>query len=441
VKILILTNLYPPHHAGTNDFRCERINEALRLRGHLTLVLTSMQGMMGSQSDAFIERRLMLNGVFNHPKVEGYNDLKKLELHNNAALSEVIAQFQPEIIHVFSLHGLSKSLMFTIRNTRIPTVFDVADYWLAQGVKDDPWLRWWNAPSLPFASQMARTTLESSGERGRLDTQAPTRMKKGFDRLPGLYGSEGELAAVKPNSLAGFRFERIYFASDTVKRASEKTGFQVGHGDVIRPGVRAEDFVGEVKDASKAALKLLVVAPLTEQSGVMTAVKAVKILREGGHKVTLSVFGRGETKYVADLRSFTVTNQLPVEFQTVSSVQKDLPGIYQRHDIFLHTPEWKEPFSTAPLEAMAAGVPVVCVHKGGGSELVRHGENGLLYETGDPASLAANIGFLLNTPTYRQTMCETAQPEVFSKYNESVVIDQIETFLLNTPEAWGQVFS
>ena len=34
MKILVLTNLYPPHHAGTFDNHCQAVTESLRLRGH-----------------------------------------------------------------------------------------------------------------------------------------------------------------------------------------------------------------------------------------------------------------------------------------------------------------------------------------------------------------------------------------------------------------------
>jgi hypothetical protein len=34
MKILVLTNLYPPHHAGTFDNHCQTVTESLRLRGH-----------------------------------------------------------------------------------------------------------------------------------------------------------------------------------------------------------------------------------------------------------------------------------------------------------------------------------------------------------------------------------------------------------------------
>src|SRR5205814_8135957 len=79
VKILVLTNLYPPHHAGTYDLRCQSVTELLQLRGHSLLVLTSNHGLNSEQRDGEIHRRLLLNGGFGHPLVSGYRELQKLE--------------------------------------------------------------------------------------------------------------------------------------------------------------------------------------------------------------------------------------------------------------------------------------------------------------------------------------------------------------------------
>src|SRR5580692_10295042 len=109
MKILVLTNLYPPHHAGTFDTHCESIVEALRMRGHEILVLTSNHGLLREQRDGQILRLLLLNGAFGHPLLSGINEMRPLERHNNEALRETIEAFAPDVIHVFSLHGLSKS--------------------------------------------------------------------------------------------------------------------------------------------------------------------------------------------------------------------------------------------------------------------------------------------------------------------------------------------
>src|SRR6185503_1914183 len=105
---------------------------------------------------------------------------------------------------------------------------------------------------------------------------------------------------------------------------TENAGFCVTHADVIYPGIQTQDFVSEIKPQSAPVTKFLIVAPLNDESGVMTALQAVKKLRDSKIKIHLSIYGKGETKHVADLRSFVVAQQLPVEFLTVSNSQKDL---------------------------------------------------------------------------------------------------------------------
>ena|SRR5687768_17128292 len=125
VRILVIVNVFPPLHAGTFDFRCESVCNLLQKRGHEIRVLTSKYGMNQEQRDADIERRLMLNGQFEVPLVENYGDLKEIEGHNNEVVREVIANYLPEMIYVWSLQGLSKSIVFTLRNTKIPTVYEI----------------------------------------------------------------------------------------------------------------------------------------------------------------------------------------------------------------------------------------------------------------------------------------------------------------------------
>ncbi len=434
MKILAVSNLYPPHHAGTFDLHCHSVVEALRKRGHSVQVLTSSHGLRNEQRDGETERRLRLNGVYGHPAVKKYGELKALELHNHQALRESVSSFHPDIIQVFSLHGLSKSLIFEFRATHLPTVFDICDYWLSAEVQADPWLRFWNAPSLPFLENSVRKALEVSGERGRMDGLAPTRLMKGYERIPGLYGDGKERAGVKPNSVTAIPFDRLYFCSIVVKQAAEQAGFCVNHADIIHPGIPTQSYFGEIKEASVPVKKFLIVGTLNEESGVLTALKALKKLRDARFNFTLSIYGRGDSSFIADVRSFVVTNQLPVEFLTVSNLNVDMPSIYKRHDVLLHTPEWAEPYPITPLEAMACGLPVIGTAIGGADELFRHAENALTYLPGDVDQLALRMQEIHMSPALRCQMAETAQEEVLSKYNDAAITDQIEDTLTQAQE-------
>ncbi|HYT60826.1 MAG TPA: glycosyltransferase family 4 protein [Haliangiales bacterium] len=432
MKILVLTNLYPPHHAGTYDLRCQSVTETLRLRGHPVLVVTSNHGLNTEQRDEEIHRRFFLNGAFGHPLSTGYREVQRIEEHNHRVLQEAIADFQPDLVHVWSLRGLSKSLIFGLRNSRLPTVYDIADRWLAEDLRADPWLRWWNAPG----SNLLRRSLELAGQRNRFDATAPTRMIKGLERIPEVYGPPEVVANVTPDSISSLRFDRLYFCSRALKQATQETGLRVSHGEIIYPGISMQLFVGDVKPVSAPLNKLLVVGRLNEESGLMTAVQALLQARQGKSQLALSIYGRGETDYISQLRSFVVQNSLPVEFLTVSNQNRDLAAVYRQHDALLYTAEWEEPFAVTPLEAMACGLPVIGANVGGARELLRHGENALTYTPGDAPELAARIQELQMQPALRCQLAETAQAEVQSKYNETTVVDQIENYLNTSIEVW-----
>jgi glycosyltransferase involved in cell wall biosynthesis len=395
------------------------------------MVLTSTAGLRDEQRDAEIHRTLRLNGAFGAPKVTAIQQLRAHEIHNNRMLLDALEAFAPDIVHVFSLHGISKSLIFTLRNAMVPTAYAVSDHWLCSNVSEDPWLRYWNAPSLPFLEQSGRAALEMSGERGRLDSTAPTRITKGYDRIPALYGNAQARAAVAPNSITAFRFDRIYFCSQALRQLTEQAGFAVSHAEVIYPRITGA-FVGQTKPAAAPMKKFLIVSPLTEESGVMTALEALKLARAAHLDLTFHIYGRGESSYVAALRSFVVTNQLPVEFLTVSNLNTDMAAIYKRHDVLLYTPEWAEPFPVTALQAMACGLPVIGCTAGGAEELLRHGENALTFPSGDAAQLAARIQDLQISPALRLQMAETAQGEVLAKFNDTVVMDRVENFLVSS---------
>jgi glycosyltransferase involved in cell wall biosynthesis len=296
-------------------------------------------------------------------------------------------------------------------------------------VRNDPWLRWWNHPAM----NMSRKALEISGQRNSLDELAPTRLMKGHDRMPELYADNP-----LPNSLNAFRFERIYFASPWLKEAAENAGFQVRHADVIYPGIATQSFVGEVKPATAPMEKFLVVSSLHKRSGVLTAVKAIQQLRKNNVPVSLSIYGKGDSTYVAELRSLIALKQLPVEFLNVSNFTRDLPAIYRRQDALLYTSEEPEPFSTTILEAMAAGLPIIGTAIGGTLELLRNGENALIYTPADEVELASRIQELQLSPALRVQMAETAQTEVLEQFNETTVTDRIEAFLETSLQTWQQ---
>jgi glycosyltransferase involved in cell wall biosynthesis len=88
-------------------------------------------------------------------------------------------------------------------------------------------------------------------------------------------------------------------------------------------------------------------------------------------------------------------------------------------------PSHAEGLSLAVLEALAAGVPVVCTPVGGLPEAVRHGANGLLVPEGDVDGLAAALLRLLDDESLRRRLAAEARETWRRAYSLEVFVDRL----------------
>ncbi len=58
------------------------------------------------------------------------------------------------------------------------------------------------------------------------------------------------------------------------------------------------------------------------------------------------------------------------------------------------------------------------------------------YTPGDPIELASRMQEVQMQPALRAQILESAQTEVMTRYSESSMLDQIETYLQTTLEVW-----
>jgi len=407
MKILVVSNLYPPHSIGGYEERCRSITDRLRDRGHEIRVLTSHHGLDApAVDDAGIHRRLRIHGFFGHPWL-GIGALRKLEAHNHAELRAAIADFQPDVVHVWNLGGLSKSLILTLADINRPTVYDVSDHWIAQSLRADVWLRWWNGQTKSAGARLLAGFLKATGARARLRQTAP-------------FATWDEIA-----------FPRIYFCSDRLKQITAEAGWPVQHAAVIHCGVDTATFAR--RPASDRFSKLLWVGRLHDDKDPLTAILALRELaKSGDHDFTLDLFGRGDDDYVATLRAAIAEHGLADRVAFKSTDAAGMRKVYADYDALLFTSAWEEPFALTPLEAMSAHLPVLSTLMGGSRELVRDSENAIPFEARDAASLAAGIRRLANDTDLRRQLAETAGQEVVKSYDLAVIVDQVESYLETT---------
>jgi glycosyltransferase involved in cell wall biosynthesis len=90
----------------------------------------------------------------------------------------------------------------------------------------------------------------------------------------------------------------------------------------------------------------------------------------------------------------------------------DIENIYHSSDIVVMPSRWQEPFGLITIEAGAARRPIVAARVGGIPEVITDGENGLLFEPDDVASLVCAVRRLLENDALRAEIGTRARRRV-----------------------------
>ena len=101
-----------------------------------------------------------------------------------------------------------------------------------------------------------------------------------------------------------------------------------------------------------------------------------------------------------------------------------MPGLYQDADVVVYPTVAQEPYGLVPLEAMAAGRPVVATRSGGIPETVVDGVTGWLVEPGDPGELADRLADVLANPVGAVRMGAAGRDRVVQYFDLERYLDE-----------------
>jgi glycosyltransferase involved in cell wall biosynthesis len=133
-------------------------------------------------------------------------------------------------------------------------------------------------------------------------------------------------------------------------------------------------------------------------------IRALGLLRTQRPSIAfrLRIIGNGDGHYAQEAKALVEELKLQdiVEWSGFFTNRDD---IYRGLDVVV-APAIDEPFGMTALEAGAYGLPVVAARSGGFPETVIDGTTGLLFDAGEPDSLAAALEKLIIDPSLRDRL-------------------------------------
>ena len=377
LKILVITNLYPPQVLEGYERSIAGFARLLHHRGHEVLVLTSDTPQLSAShvdnySDPIIDRGLLLMGEWLSEGVRLFDHQRVVEVRqqNQAVLKHHLDHFQPDICLAGNLRfvQLEAESLALLLSHRVP----VAHYLM-------------NAQ----AEYLPQHTPRSS-----------------------LY--------------------RLITCSDWVTASLRTLGYPAATAQTLHPGVDVDAFY-QAELPPHDRLRIAYASLVSEDQGADILVEALSLLHAAGIEFAATIAGGTfQPEFVEALRQFVESEGLQesVHFPGALS-QQELVQLYKNHNVLVFPSRFEEPFGIEQIEATAAGLTLVTSGTGGAREIIEeHGQDGLIFESENPFDLADILSSLPTDLARWEAIAQAGQQRAMSEFSQARAIEKLEAIFL-----------
>ena len=403
MRILVISNYYPPVEVGGWDQLTQDVALQLKERGHDVFILTSRHRSTEiSQPEPHIARILYLESpdhIHYHPH---YILLRAWwERQNQRWLAQTVRTFKPDLIFINGMWNLPVSLAMAAEKL-LPkrVVYYMASTWPAE--LDAHRAYWTSATSRSW--QPIKQVVK----------------KLACNMLP----------SQRRNQLL---FEHVLCVSAYIRDyLVEQAGIPHEQTKVVYNGVDLQAFTMRNLAENHPTVRLLYAGRLVPDKGVHTVIAALGELLHLQTRipVTLTILGSGAPDYEEHLRTLVASFNLEKIVEFRGQVPREVvPDILVNHDVLVLPSIWQEPLARMTQEAMACGVVVIGTTTGGTPEILHDYENGLTFTAGDASMLADKIRTVVDRELRIRLAC-AARHTVEKHFDFVHMVDKIESYFL-----------
>lgn len=384
MRLLIVSNLYPPQELGGYGRSLADFGWGLQQRGHHVEVLCSDAPYLGPSgpgpSGEPVRRCLVLKGNFANgvELLDNEQSCRQIDQHNEREIASVLSSRSVDGILLGNLDLLGPELLQPLLRPGIPVLHHVGFMAAPFGVEHWP--------------------------------------------RQGCY--------------------RLVAASEAVRASLDAAGLPVRQAPVVYPGARVELFGASELDWWRAApagipanpLKLCFAGLLMGSKGAHTAVEAVGLLHQGGVAVQLNLAGSEfQGGYWRQLQAFGQHLGLnESQLRWLGPLQRpQLSRFFQLHHAGIFPSTYPEAFGIVGAEMQASGLALVSSGVGGASELLEHGISGLRFQPGQAADLAQQLNRLVLEPELLGSLQRQGQIQVRQRFSVAQAAAALERLFLS----------
>lgn len=390
MKILQVVHYFLPRHVAGTEVYTYTLSKALMARGHRVRIYTKEDGFSDRE---FEETETTYDDIpvrtvyFNRRGLQARSVVHAFYLSiSNPVIDQsfdlFLHEFRPDVVHFQHTDGLSASMIAVARMHGIPVVFTLNDYW-----------------SMCHRTQLIKPNLEicggpESGAKCAACIDHPMVTNRRLEpvirmggRIAGMYRARFMRAML-------LKADLLISPLEFLRQRFIEFGIPLDKILVLDYGLSPERFA-VVQRRPSSRIRFGFVGTIVVHKGVHVLVDAFHGLPTG--RAELLIYGDPAVapEYYQSVKE--KARHPDIKFMGAfknSEVAEVLAGI----DALVVPSIWPENSPLTIHEAFLAKIPVIASRVGGIPELVQHGRNGLLVETGSADDLRAKMEYLINNP-------------------------------------------
>lgn len=385
MKILQVVHQFLPKYVGGTELYAANLSLSLQTLGHRVAVFAG-DDAPGIRAWSGLPVYAVAGGLRGPRGVAGSFLTVFRNPDTNAAFTRTLDEFQPDVVHFHHLAGLSADLPALVAARGIATLFTLHDYWFtcanAQLLTEDGHLC--NGPVAGL----------NCGRCGALRLHLPSPLM--------MFAPLSAPAFVARNlriRAALDKVDLVLAPSRFVAEVAERSGVSSEKLRRVSFGVRTDEVrlpEGRPERQAPEEVRLVYLGSLARQKGVHVLVEAVR--RLGNLPVRLAIYGDPAAFPDYASRLYELAAGDPRIVFAGLLPRERLAEALAATDAVVVPSIWYENSPLVIKEAHAAGVPVLASDIGALPEMVRHGEDGLLFPRDDPQALAEVLRTVIQDP-------------------------------------------